>query len=357
MVYEPQMVVVHIGTNDMFDNGQASTAGEDLQQLIDKITIQLPNTQIVVSSIVTLPINNFERNSYVLNYNALIPGIVDSFRDQGKLVTYVDMYHALDINDFSPDMIHPSSEGYDKMAVVWYDAIQAILTSSEKDPMKPGNVQLVSNDGSSSTFSWSASSDNVGVTAYDIYQDGVWFATTINTQFTVTNLPANSTLSYTVVAKDAAGNLSLPSDEVVVSTATTLINLVQNQGFETGSLSPWSIWGGGNGTIVSDSPHDGLYELRISPQSGGQQDLVGYGLNESYIIGVWGRVSVAGQSAKVVIIGSGIDQMIEFTNTSYEYKTIQFTSPSYALSWLAVQLWNGSAADFYIDDVQVYLVE
>src|SRR5207253_4792048 len=62
-----------------------------------------------------------------------------------------------------------------------------------------------------SNLSWTASSDNVGVSGYRVFRDGAQIATTSATSFPNTGLSPSTTYSYTVAAFDAAGNLSAQS--------------------------------------------------------------------------------------------------------------------------------------------------
>ena len=68
-------------------------------------------------------------------------------------------------------------------------------------------------------LSWTASSDNVGVTGYTVRRDGVVVGTPTGTGFSDTGLAANTTYTYTVSASDAAGN---ESAESAPEQATTL---------------------------------------------------------------------------------------------------------------------------------------
>jgi chitinase/chitodextrinase len=69
------------------------------------------------------------------------------------------------------------------------------------------------------TFSWSASTDNVGVTGYDVYRNGTKIGTSISTSYTDGSASANTAYNYTVSAKDAAGNTSGQSSALAVTTA------------------------------------------------------------------------------------------------------------------------------------------
>jgi len=73
---------------------------------------------------------------------------------------------------------------------------------------------------SSTELSWTAAIDNVGVSGYDVYQNGVLKTTTSATSLAVDGLSASTVYSFYIVAKDAAGNLSAASNTVTTTTLT-----------------------------------------------------------------------------------------------------------------------------------------
>lgn len=85
-------------------------------------------------------------------------------------------------------------------------------------PSVPANLQGNGASPSQIDLTWSASSDNVGVTGYEISRDGTVIATVGVTSFSDTGLTANTSYSYTVAARDAAGNVSAGSSSILVST-------------------------------------------------------------------------------------------------------------------------------------------
>ncbi|HTI26576.1 MAG TPA: glycosyl hydrolase family 18 protein [Kutzneria sp.] len=88
-------------------------------------------------------------------------------------------------------------------------------------PSVPGNPTVTGTTSSSVSLSWGASSDNVGVTGYDILRGGTTIATVTGTSYTNTGLAASTTYTYTVKARDAAGNLSGASNQVSATTQGT----------------------------------------------------------------------------------------------------------------------------------------
>jgi endo-1,4-beta-xylanase len=119
--YKPQIVLLHIGTNDISQKYNLDNAPARLSALIDKICAKLPSGgKLYVASIIPLSYAD------VKTYNAQIPGIVQNKSNQGKPVYMVDMYSALTVSDLA-DGVHPNAVGYNKMADVWYKAIKSDL--------------------------------------------------------------------------------------------------------------------------------------------------------------------------------------------------------------------------------------
>lgn len=78
-------------------------------------------------------------------------------------------------------------------------------------PTTPTNLQLTKVNTSNISFSWTPSTDNVGVTVYEIFMNEVKIAESLNTNFTATGLQPSTFYLLKVKAKDAAGNVSLQS--------------------------------------------------------------------------------------------------------------------------------------------------
>src|SRR5437667_3686729 len=85
-------------------------------------------------------------------------------------------------------------------------------------PSTPTGLTAAVAGSSGANLSWSASTDNVGVTGYIVRRNGVQVATPATTSFADTGLSAATTYSYTVAARDAAGNISANSTSVSVTT-------------------------------------------------------------------------------------------------------------------------------------------
>ncbi|WP_257452777.1 cellulase family glycosylhydrolase [Archangium lipolyticum] len=118
-----------------------------------------------------------------------------------------------------------------------------------QSPTAPGNLAATGTTSSSVSLAWSASTDNVAVTGYDVYRGTSRVATLPSSMlsYTDTGLSADTAYSYKVYARDAAGNVSDASNTV---SATT-----QSSGGGTGGCTATykleSEWGTGFGATVT----------------------------------------------------------------------------------------------------------
>jgi chitodextrinase len=85
-------------------------------------------------------------------------------------------------------------------------------------PSVPTGLTAMAQSESEVALSWQASTDNVGVTGYDVYRDGAMMLSTVATNYTDTGRDPATTYDYAVTAFDAAGNTSDLGAAVSVTT-------------------------------------------------------------------------------------------------------------------------------------------
>ncbi|MFF7404598.1 endo-1,4-beta-xylanase [Streptomyces murinus] len=88
-------------------------------------------------------------------------------------------------------------------------------------PTAPTGLAVSGTTASSVSLKWSASTDNVGVTGYDVYRGSTKVGSSTSTSYTDSGLSASTAYSYTVKAKDAAGNVSAASGAVTATTSAS----------------------------------------------------------------------------------------------------------------------------------------
>ncbi|MEV8376912.1 discoidin domain-containing protein [Kribbella sp. NPDC056861] len=88
-------------------------------------------------------------------------------------------------------------------------------TGDTQAPTAPGSLAFTEPAAGQIRLTWNASTDNVGVTGYDVYANGALRTSLGGSVLTYTdNQPASASVSYFVRAKDAAGNQSANSNTV-----------------------------------------------------------------------------------------------------------------------------------------------
>ncbi|MFD9722840.1 fibronectin type III domain-containing protein [Streptomyces sp. NPDC059072] len=91
-------------------------------------------------------------------------------------------------------------------------------TADTQAPTVPTGLTSTGKTSTSASLAWTASTDNVGVTGYDVYQGATKVATATGTGATVTGLTPATNYTFTVRAHDLAGNTSAASAPVSVTT-------------------------------------------------------------------------------------------------------------------------------------------
>lgn len=103
-------------------------------------------------------------------------------------------------------------------------------TPDTESPTTPTGLSSSNITATSVTLAWNASTDNIGVVRYDIYQDGNLSTDNITTTATISGLSPQTDYSFYVIAVDAAGNMSSASNTINVSTSDVAITYCESKG-------------------------------------------------------------------------------------------------------------------------------
>ncbi len=93
-------------------------------------------------------------------------------------------------------------------------------SADTQPPSTPTNLTASNTTQTSTDLSWTASTDNVGVTGYNIYIDDVFEGSTTNLTYDLTGLSPNTNYNIKLTAEDAAGNESDPAETSVTTLAS-----------------------------------------------------------------------------------------------------------------------------------------
>jgi acid phosphatase type 7 len=118
-------------------------------------------------------------------------------------------------------------EAYDLASNLSAPSASAIVTTpgDTTPPSAPTNL-AASAASNTVQLTWSASTDNVGVTGYQVFRNGSQIATAPSTTYTDTSVQGATTYTYTVSATDAAGNVSAASNAVSLTTPSGILSFV-----------------------------------------------------------------------------------------------------------------------------------
>ena len=154
-------------------------------------------------------------------------------------------------------------------------------------PTQPGALAATAQSSTSIRLSWSASSDNVGVTGYTITRGGVSLGTVAGTSYTDFGLSPSTGYSYVVTALDAVGNASVGAtssattpalDAIAPSAPGTLtatitrgrkVNLSWGAATDNVGVVAYRVFRGGSqvaqvtGTTFRDAPGRGVFAYTV----------------------------------------------------------------------------------------------
>jgi len=143
--------------------------------------------------------------------------------------------------------IPSACETFDYGEVEDYTVNLVAAAADTQAPSAPTNLTASNITQTTVDLAWNASTDNVGVTGYNVYQNGSLLGSVTGTSAQVTGLTAGTTYTYYVKAKDAAGNLSAASNQVSVTTlsdnqntcSSTVASYPYHEGFEN-TIGAWT---------------------------------------------------------------------------------------------------------------------
>ncbi|WP_269242958.1 endonuclease [Flavobacterium limnophilum] len=110
----------------------------------------------------------------------------------------------------------------------------SVFVPDTQNPTPATSLTVTSTLSTKVSLSWIAGTDNFGITAYDVYVNGVFNSSVTGTVATISGLTASTTYSFYVIARDAANNSSVASNSVDGTTkaAGTDTTLCASESFE-----------------------------------------------------------------------------------------------------------------------------
>jgi len=197
-------------------------------------------------------------------------------------------------------------------------------------PTAPTSLTAASITQTTFTLSWTASTDNIGVTGYEIYQNGTLKGTSTTTSFNVTGLTAATTYSFTVKAKDAAGNVSAASTAKSVTTLSTTVTYCASKGSNvTYEWIDYVAYGGMTNTTAANAGYGNFTATKIATVTRGASTTINVscGFKSSTYTEYW-RVWIDWNQNGTF---ETTEQMVAGSSSSSATLSYSFTVPTTAL--------------------------
>jgi lysophospholipase L1-like esterase len=125
---EPDVVLVHLGTNDVAQGRTAEDIVADLGGIVDVIRGHNLQATVLLAQIAAASDPETE------GLNAQIADLAAAKHTDESPVKVVDQWTGFSIIDDSYDGVHPNEQGEQKIAEAWYAALQAVLPTPPAVP-------------------------------------------------------------------------------------------------------------------------------------------------------------------------------------------------------------------------------
>ena len=120
--YTPDVVLVHLGTNDLFQSQSNESTLNELEQIITELRQDNPNVVVFVAQLIPA---NFPSNALIDAFNLELPAKVQQWTTSASPVILVDQNSGIDPVAHLYDGVHPNATGEQIMADVWQQALEA----------------------------------------------------------------------------------------------------------------------------------------------------------------------------------------------------------------------------------------
>ena len=211
-------------------------------------------------------------------------------------------------------------------------------------PTIPSGLAASAITTSSFALSWNASTDNVAVTGYDVYNGAVKVNTSdiTATTFNITGLSPNTSYSMTVRAKDAAGNestsapLSVTTNDIPDTQAPTIPSGLAASAITTSSFTlSWNA-STDNVVVTGYDVYNGAVKVNTSNITATSFDLTGLAPNTSYSMTVRARDAATNESTSAPLSVTTNDiPDTEAPSVPTGLAASAITTSSFTLSWNA----------------------
>ena len=138
--YTPDVVLMHVGSNDVLQGRPNDETVVHLKQIIDLLRAR--NSRVAILLATLIPTAYLPQNDRITELNALIGAIALEKNTPQSPVILIDQSAGFNVAVDTSDGVHPSASGEEKMARKWFEALQLFLTKSNAGETADGHLTL-----------------------------------------------------------------------------------------------------------------------------------------------------------------------------------------------------------------------
>jgi lysophospholipase L1-like esterase len=155
----PDVILIHIGTNDFGGGSSNKRAIDQLHNLMTKIALATPTSHMIVTNLMA---RGGSANTHIqADFNPFVEEKIASQVALGRKVSFLDMRSAVPLSDM-PDQLHPNLAGLTKMANAYFGAIR--LVAGPPSPFRVTSFETSAKEGENqATLTWNSKLDRTYV--------------------------------------------------------------------------------------------------------------------------------------------------------------------------------------------------
>lgn len=370
-VEDPDVILLHAGTNDFTAGASVSLVQDRLKNLIAELSELRPHARILVANLIPRT-DTPARQSNQATFAAALPLLVNEQVALGRKVHLVDLQSALDPGDLA-DGVHPTITGYEKMADAWFPAITSVIS-----PLGTAEAPAISSveareDLNHITVKFSKPVEDADVvsTNFNVSNGIVVTGAVLDSESkrvvtltTSTQLPnLRHTISVSNVHDRTAGHLVIAPQSTRFFTSRAIIDGSFESNAQGWTTSGNYLIAGSNLPATHGSKLLVFNGAQSTPNGSASQTIPtipGETYHVEYDLGVYGTANIA-QTMQITVVGnstlySNVENMVGTgaLGTTWTSKSFQFVADSTSA---VVTFHDVSAttndADLLLDDVRL----
>ena len=124
--HQPDILLVHLGSNDVFQRQSLESTLDELSELIDTVRDVRPQATFLLAQI--LPTDSAAANQRIQELNARIPGLATAKSTATSHIFVVDQFTGFDPASQTYDGVHPNADGEMHLADRWFSTLIEVLS-------------------------------------------------------------------------------------------------------------------------------------------------------------------------------------------------------------------------------------